>query len=479
MKKHFLQIVVVTGCILILFSCTKAIQVSPPVSSITTAEVFDDSTDANSAILGIYSRIATNLSGNIDFGTGALTWLCGLSADELVPFTASRGSEIYQQYTNSLSAQNGTIYYYLWESPYAIIYMANASIEGLQNSTGISLATKNQFIAEAKFLRCLCYFYLINLFGNVPYVTTSSWQNNSLAPDSTSAGIYNGIIADLKFCQTALRSDYSISGGERTRANQASATALLARVYLYTGDWADAETQATSLINNPLFALNTDPNSCFLANNQEAILQWESNPNFAPFNITLEGLFNLPYDSTSPPQNYYLSTEFLSAFDSGDLRRTEWVDSTDYNGQIYYYPNKYNLGAAQTIVPSPPPTQYYTVFRLAEQYLIRAEARAEQGEQGAAADINAVRSRANLGPTPAVTSLDLLNATAHERQIELFAEWGHRWLDLKRTSQINSVMATVTPLKSGGYAWQPYQQFYPIALSELQADPNLSQNQGY
>ena len=70
-------------------------------------------------------------------------------------------------------------------------------------------------------------------------------------------------------------------------------------------------------------------------------------------------------------------------------------------------------------------------------------------------------------------------AVLHERQVELFMELGHRWLDLKRSGSIDAVMNIVTPLKGNGAAWQSYQQLYPIPLNDIQKDPNLTQNTGY
>ena len=114
------------------------------------------------------------------------------------------------------------------------------------------------------------------------------------------------------------------------------------------------------------------------------------------------------------------------------------------------------------------------MLRLAEQYLIDAEARAQQGDiSGAATKLNAVRNRAGLGNTTAITQTDMLAAIAHERQVELFTEWGHRWFDLKRTGTIN---ATLGVEKS---SWTSDAALLPIPLLEIEADPNLTQNQGY
>jgi len=88
-----------------------------------------------------------------------------------------------------------------------------------------------------------------------------------------------------------------------------------------------------------------------------------------------------------------------------------------------------------------------------------------------------IRSRAGLSGTTAATTPDLLAAILHERQVELFTEWGHRWLDLKRTGSVDFVMGGVTPKKGGD--WKTEWQWYPISVYELQHDPKLVQNSGY
>jgi hypothetical protein len=118
------------------------------------------------------------------------------------------------------------------------------------------------------------------------------------------------------------------------------------------------------------------------------------------------------------------------------------------------------------------------VLRLAEQFLNRAEARAQKNDiSGAQSDLNMIRSRAGLPPTTASTQSDILNAIYHERQVEYFSEWGNRWLDLKRSGRVDSVMTVITPLKGG--SWSSDWQLYPVPIYDLQQDGNISQNPGY
>jgi hypothetical protein len=117
-------------------------------------------------------------------------------------------------------------------------------------------------------------------------------------------------------------------------------------------------------------------------------------------------------------------------------------------------------------------------LRLAEQYLIRAESEANGaggGDSASIGDLNVIRVRAGLNPLPDTTS-DIMQAIVQERRIELFAEWGHRWLDLKRWGIALATLDTI-PGKIGTINGN--QLLYPIPISDIQSDPNLAQNPGY
>jgi len=465
--------------LLVIYSCNKAVQIPPPNNTITTSQVFADSSDLAAAISGIYSKVLGGNINNIGFCNGAQTLYCGTSSDELIPFNSTGDPQ--QFYFNNLVDLNGLNYKYFWQQPYAYIYQTNACIEGIPLSKSLSTSVQNRFLGEAKFLRALFYFYLVNIFGDVPYVTSTSWESTSLSKRSPMSDVYQGIISDLKDAQNYLPEDYSFSSGLRTRANKWAATALLARVYLYTKDWNDAAIQASSIISNSgLFSLVSDPNQVFSISSSEAILQWQLNTSYSTYTATPEGYKLVPIPNRAP--QYYLSPYLLNSFEPNDIRKLDWIDSVKYAGKQYYTPYKYKIGVKQ-YVPKGNASEYYTVLRLAEQYLIRAEAEANGANGGMSAaidDLNVIRSRAGLDPySGASDQTSILSAILHERQIELFAEWGHRWFDLKRTGAIDSIMSVVTPQKSAGGNWNNYQQFYPIPRDERLLDPNLTQNNGY
>ncbi|MES2329923.1 MAG: RagB/SusD family nutrient uptake outer membrane protein [Bacteroidota bacterium] len=462
--------------------CKKLVEVAPPTTSINGGNVYNTDATAIAVITAFYAKLGQTTAGGFT-GSGGISFLTGLSADELTLNSGISNITQVSYYRNSLSATAAGSEF--WVTLYPYIYKCNDAIEGLNNSTTLTPTVKQQLLGEAKFMRACFYFYLINLYGDVPLVASTDYKINALLSRSATAQVYQQIIADLKEAQASLSANYldgSLTGisSERERPTKWAATALLARVYLYTGDYFNAETQATTLINNSSFGLSLLNNAFLKASlgNKEAI--WQLQPINTGHNTEDEWTFKL---SNSPAglnttHPVYISSLLLNAFELGDNRKANWISSyttTAIPITTYFYPSKYKSATLNAAV-----TEYLMVFRLGEQYLIRAEARAQQNNiSGAQSDVNAIRTRAGLTNTTASTQPALLTAILHERQVELFTEFGHRWLDLKRTNNINAVMTVVTSQKANGAAWQSYQQLYPISLDEIQKDPNLVQNPGY
>jgi hypothetical protein len=492
------------GCICIGFtSCKKLVEVQSPVNSITVTEVFNSRDQANSVIAGMYSQLMSN-SGTLVFSNGGITRFAGLSSDEMANLNATNSIEDYQFFTNTLLATNGTVSEKLWKPPYKIIYSANTVIARLDATADnqVDDSTKRILTSEAKFIRAFCYFYLVNMFGDVPLVLTTDFTQTVTMAKTPKSAVYAQIEEDLKLAQELLLTDYATAATERIRANKWAATALLARVYLYQQKWAEAEAQASAVIGNSQFSILTDLSTVFLKNSKESIFQLQQNATVTPYNATWEGTDFMPtfrYTQQTPASQlsflspttfnsfisflvapYYLTNRFVSAFEGGDKRKTIWVDSTatpnasPWNKVPYYFAFKYTTktGSATGAV-----TQYYMVLRLAEQYLIRAEARAQLGTDltGAAGDLNKLRTRAGLTNTTATTKDALLVAVAKERQTELFAEWGHRWFDLKRTGKAEEVLSTIATKQP----WSNNNLVYPIPALDVINDPNLVQNDGY
>jgi len=439
-----------------LFGCKKFVAIDPPANSISSDVLFTTDQGANSAVAGLYSQMTRN---NLSITNGGVTLFAALSSDELVNTSANSSYDQFK--TNDLTSDNSALSSNFWAPAYSNIYQANVILEGLNNSKSISEATKKQVRGEMLVVRAFHYFYLLNLFSDVPYLTTTDYKINAATERTASSIIYSGIISDLLEAQQLLSESYPTS--TKGRPNKWTATALLARVYLYQKEWANAEKQASDVINSGKYSLVTPLNSVFLPTSQEVIwLLQRDNSN------TAEGSTFIPSSSSVVP-GFVLTGLFLNAFDSGDNRKTTWLGKNTVNGQDYYYPFKYKQRS------STPVTEYEVVFRLAEMYLIRAEARANLDKVSESqADLNAIRNRAGLANSIVTDKTSLLLAIEKERRTELFAEWGHRWLDLKRTDRANTVLSTLK-----GNSWQTTDQLYPIPLTEIQINTSLKQNPGY
>ncbi|MFT3823000.1 MAG: RagB/SusD family nutrient uptake outer membrane protein [Chitinophagaceae bacterium] len=453
-------------------ACNKLVEIGEPVNTITTEQVFTTDANASAAVAQIYSdMVVGSQGGGFSIGNGLLTAFTGLSSDELNCFTSD--PEILQIQDNAIIATNSSFYSRVWSAAYTDIYYANVVIEGLQASTSVSDSLKRKLTGEAKFIRAFFYFYLVNLFGDVPLVTSSSWAKTNLMQRTPVSNVYDQIVKDLVDAKPSLPVDYSATGGERIRPNKYAAATLLSRVYLYKEKWLEAENEATDVLNNSaLYKLAASPAGVFGKNNTESIWQLSISNTISPYTV-LEGNQFLPANNTASP-TYYLTAQLLAEFEKGDLRKQAWLNSTNYpsgSSSIYYYPYKYTVrrGTVNGTV-----SQYYTIFRLAELFLIRAESRAYQGKlTDAAADVDTLRHRSGLVSITAASQSELLSAIAHERKVELFAEWGHRWMDLKRTKMADIVLSSIKP------RWKTTQQLYPIPVQEIQTNPNLTQNPGY
>ena len=440
--------------LLALTSCKKFIEVPSPINQLNITSVFTDDKTATAAVIGIYSDM--EFSAPISM---YLTQLSGLSADEL---TYTSGDKGFSEFAGNTYKPNNPYAASVW-GIYSNIYEANSCIQGIQTSTGLSPGTKNQLLGEARFSRAFCYFYLVNFFGDIPLALSTDYRINDTLHRTPSSQVYQQIITDLVAAQSLLSSDYPT--GQRERPNKWTASALLSRVYLYTHKWAEAEAQASSILNSGLYSLST-LESVFLNASNETI--WQLKPVNPTFN-TQEAAIFIPGLIGQIP-TYPLSGDFINAFEPGDNRMSAWTGNTVLGSDTFYYPLKYQVLAGGTV------SEDHIMFRLAEQYLIRAEARMNQGNiTGATEDVDTIRSRAGLGALSASLSPDQMSdAVLQERRIELFAELGHRWLDLKRTNRVDSIIGTLKPS-----TWKPTAALWPVPQSQRSADPFLTQNAGY
>ncbi len=451
--------------ILLLTSCKKLIEIDGPIESITSEKIFDNEENATAALTGIYSRMGSLGLRIPIISTGAITISTGLASDELLYTSAA--IEDMEFGNNEILPTNETVSQYLWRYGYNFIYHTNAVIEGVSLSPGIAATTKNKLIGEATFLRAYLNFLLINIFGDIPLIISTDYNISSVAGRTPSEDVYRQIISDLEESKKYLTTDYPAAG--RVRANNMAASALLARVYLYNGNFELAARNAQYVINSGLFSLNTDLNETFISSSNETIWQLMV---FAASLATVEGFKFIPSSSSTTLPAYPITPELINSFEPADLRYSSWINNKIVNGTTYFFPYKYKK---RTNTAGTPITEYNVLLRLAEMYLIMAESMAKKGDlENSIHYLNIIRQRAGLPDLESgLTGAEVFDAIESERRHELFVECGHRWFDLKRTKRANEVLSIMKP------GWQPTDTLFPIPKSEILSNPHLIQNEGY
>lgn len=358
---------------------------------------------------------------------------------------------------NSVRAESSAINA-IWRLLYEPVVLANIIIDNL---AAVEIEGRDAYIAEAKVIRAFHMVLLVQHWGDVPYSESPDYQVLQDLGRLPASEIYANLITDLEEASQDLPLTYADIGTTRTRFTTGGATALLARTHLYNENWAEAEAAATTVISNDLYSIQSTYADVFTKNSQESIMELWSDP------FTFGGLGNSFLPFALGGRNLYVPTDKLwNAFETGDQRRDVSI-SMDTGGQLYIskYPDVTLSGTLQEV----------KVLRLAEIYLIRAEARAQQNDiQGAVADINVVRNRAGLPDTSADDRSSVLLAVEQERFVELAFE-GHRWIDLVRTGRANEVMG-----QFNSQGWDTTDQLMPIPLPEIDLNANiLPQNPGY
>ncbi len=458
--KRFSLLIILAATLTV--SCNKYLDTPTPKTEVVDELVFSNDKNALSAVTGIY--ITMNAS-NYQWANVMMNYMSGIHADDVYYTSAFEDYDVFGQ---ARLLPQSTYVERFWNSIYGYLYTVNACVEGLTASATITPALKNQLLGEVHFMRAYFYFYLVNMYGDVPLVLSTDYRVTQVLPREKTQVVYDQIVKDLNTAKELLVNNYPT--GNRVRPNRVAASALLARVFLYRHEWALAESEATSVIGNGNYELLKNLNSVFLANSREAIFQLQS-VNIAGGRNTWEANVGIPAGATGGPLFRLDTLNLIPKFETGDARLANWTGTRVLaNGATIYWPAKYKVRNAT-------PVQENTMLlRIGEQFLIRAEARIRQNKlTDGRSDLDSIRMRANL---PVLnTALDqgqLLLALEKERKFELFAEWGHRWFDLKRTQRSNTVLG---PIK--GAHWQVTDTLYPIPSNARSTNINLSQNEGY
>ncbi|WP_161496094.1 RagB/SusD family nutrient uptake outer membrane protein [Zobellia sp. OII3] len=458
--KNFVRTVlpnVLSLCILTTSSCSDFVEIDTPTNTLVAETVFEDASTVESALANLYYTMREE--GMVS-GRYGLSALMGIYSDELDYYKFD--PYYLELYHHNVTASNALLSGW-WSNAYHLIFATNDIIAGMEDNTNLSLEDQARFKGEALFVRAYMHSLLVALYGDIPYITTTNYATNNTVSRMPLKEVYEHILADLTESVDLLSNDTT---DEKVVPDQSTAKALLARIYLYTENWALAESTASKLIDS--FNLEPEVQNVFLKESKETI--WQFKPNGISDHNTYEA--NEFVIQFVPGQTYALGNDLLNTFEPGDLRKVHWtrsLSSADESTSLHFA-HKYKALLSQT-----ESLEYSIVFRLAEQYLIRAEARAQLGKiNGAKQDLNVIRNRAGLANTTTITKDGLLEAILKERFTELFTEQGHRWFDLQRTG---TAPETLSAIKAD---WNATDVLLPIPSTELEINQNLKpQNPGY
>ena len=451
-------------------SCQKQL-FQEPVNSLSPASAFATPDRAEKASVGMYDQLQ-----NLNFFGGRVLIYVDVRGTDVNPPSYFNPLPQFVTVTSSETYTSGA-----WAGAYRTIGEANLFLGNISITTGISAAKLNQYTGEAKFIRSLCYFYLVNMFAQpyaftagathpgVPLVLTSSsapFDASNQIPRSSVAAVYNQIEADLLDAETKLPLNYGDpTFSDVARATKGAARALLARLYLYKGDYTKANAYTDKIITSPApdnYILNTDPLTPFRTyTTRESI-----------FSVAMNGADN-PNTNNALGQHYnptkrgdiQVSPDYIALMDiTKDLRYKNLI--LPPTGGVYYT-NKY----VNT-------NDWVPVLRYSEQLLIKAEALANLAA-GTTADptaillVNQVRARSLATPVAPATKADLITAILTERRIELAFE-GQGEFDYLRTGRGIPAHSIVT-----AQAYGSNYVILPIPKYDTDKNPNLAQNPGY
>ena len=374
-----------------------------------------------------------------------------------------------------------------WRGLYEGVYRSNLAIA---NIPGINMAEalKSQYVGEAKFLRALFYFDLVNIFGAVPLVTQPLPDTDaSLIARTPVADVYKVIIADLLAAEAGL--PVSHSGANLGRVTKGAAQALLGKVYLYNKDYANAEKYFLLVINSGKYGLMDNFQEVWhrsFENNKESIFEVQ----FADIGGSGSNGRNGSYlPAVNGATGSGLATKrAFDAFDPTDPRRAMSI----FRPGDSFAPNVSTALSTFSAVWSATgyavkkgmwPIMYvnsnginYPIIRYADVLLMYAEAANELNKlTEARAAVNQIRARPSVN-MPAITAANtgtkaaMFNAINKERQVELMFEF-IRFNDLRRWG--------LALQELGPIGYQAKHALFPIPQLELDINPKLTQNQGW
>ncbi len=453
-----------------------------PEATIVADSYYSNEDEVLQGLIGAYDVLGLERTYDLNL------WRLGSGGGD--NFIGNTGAMEVVEYTFGADA---AIFRDTWSELYNGINRANLLIANVPNTEGIAPEVAARYIAEAKFIRALCYFNLVNLFGGVPLVETPLNPQELKIPRNSVEEVYTLIEEDLKAGAEVLPTDSELGSEGVGRASRGAAQSLLAKAYLFQEEWADAAAQASEVIASGEYELVESYRNIFLLENEdnaEIIFQiifsragpqgWgdenEGNQFSQWFRPVCKGGWGNPMPTESLEETYEPGDERFKAtiVEAGDqVVEPEFkFVSQDYvlqPGETFNEDigtidcegwGKWWLRDGQIQADQGPLN--WIVIRLADVILVRAEALAEMNQLNEAVlELNKVRQRANLPDVSITTQQALIDAVRLERRVELAAE-GTRLYDLRRWGiVIEALQAVDKPVEANKH------ELFPIPQTEV------------
>lgn len=455
---HIISLLLMIIALFSSFSCEKFVETDFPNNQLATELVFEDEKTADAALAGLYAGLWSGsvISGTSD-GSGTLL---GTYADDLTCVFTSAGNAILDIHNNQPLATNATVSL-VWTNAYQQIYMANSIIEGAERSKSLSASAKDRIKGEAELMRSLIYFYLYQIYGEIPYTDTTDYLYNSSLNRMPKEQFLVKLETDLSEAVNLLPSAYR--NAERIYVNKAVGYMILAKMKMLIGKWQEAEVLCQTIIQNGDYVFQNDLSKVFQKTGKHIIWQLKPKNNTDPTNEALL------YNFVSAPTSFVLNPNLINSFSANDLRRQQYFTAVIFGSQTNYKQTKYKVTTATNS------TEYSVIYRLEDVYLMLAESLIRQNKTAQAVPfINYTRQRAGLTAlNTSITQSQAMDEVKNERRKEFFAEHGNRFLDLKRWGQLDQLK----PVKPN---WKLTNQFFPLPQKEMLLNKNLTpQNDGY
>lgn len=441
----------------VLSGCESFLDLKP-IDYPTEETFYTDVKGLEGALIGMYDE----LQSNDQYGAKFLT-LMEVRGDNVRNDNSGASGGVNYQIEVFTETPANTNFSASWLSIYTAIYRCNLILQSMDN-VQMSDDQRNKIGGQAAFVRALCYFNLVRLWGKVPLLThtqsVEEARNNKRAETSV---IYEQIISDLTLAKNL---PASWSDAERGRATSYAAQALLGKVYLYMHQYQDAVSELSPVV---------------AAIKSGSVLSLVPMPQTFPDNLktSKDILFAVQYLKGGVGESAHQNNRYRnndngnvisldpSEFESNADNRKALVAPTG-SGQR---PGKFNAAATNNETSAD-----FPVVRCAEVMLMYAEAlnetTATPGSEALEA-LNSVRINAGLPAktTTELSSKELFRAAVYkERRLELALECD-RWFDIVRTGQFSTIFPGV----------DTYRQLYPVPQTELENvyDRTGWQNEGY